>query len=53
MTAPTIETAGGTLRGYSDRGVQVFKAIPYGASTGGWRAPFPSTPSRVGVVRHT
>ena len=31
MTGPTIETARGTLRGSSDRGVQVFKAIPYGA----------------------
>ena len=31
----TVQTKSGALRGYVDNGVQVFKGIPYGASTAG------------------
>jgi len=32
---PVVTTAGGRLRGVSDRGVHIFRGIPYGASTAG------------------
>jgi len=31
----TVKTANGSLRGYVDNGVHVFKGVPYGASTAG------------------
>ncbi len=40
--APVAAIATGQLRGYRDRGVSVFKGIPYGAPTGGanrWMPP--------------
>lgn len=32
-SAPMAQVRGGTLRGYSDQGIAVFKGIPYGADT--------------------
>jgi para-nitrobenzyl esterase len=46
---PVVATAGGRLRGVSDGGVQIFRGVPYGASTAGGhrfqppRAPAPWT----------
>ncbi len=31
----TVETAAGRLRGYVENGVQIFKGVPYGGTTGG------------------
>ena len=44
---PTVEVSGGVLRGTTDRGVHVFKGIPYGAAPSGarrFRGPLPATP---------
>ncbi|WP_251044393.1 MULTISPECIES: carboxylesterase family protein [unclassified Lysobacter] len=32
-TAPLADTRSGRIRGYRDRGIQVFKGVPYGADT--------------------
>ena len=45
--APIVETAAGRIRGLRTRGTDVFKGIPYGASTAGanrFRAPRPVAP---------
>ena len=35
QSGQTVKTAGGSLRGYIDAGVHVFKGVPYAASTAG------------------
>jgi para-nitrobenzyl esterase len=39
--APIARVRGGRIRGYSERGVQVFKGIPYGADTATYRFQAP------------
>ncbi len=41
MSETTISIADGALRGYSNRGIHVFKGIPYGAPSGGARRFLP------------
>ncbi len=45
MDGPVIEVGGGTLRGTTTRGVHAFKAIPYGAPTGGAHRFLPPAPA--------
>src|ERR1043165_10257054 len=40
----TVQTKAGALRGFVDNGVQVFKGIPYGASTAGANRFMPPRP---------
>ena len=41
--APLVETAAGPVRGYHDRGLDIFKGIPYGRARR-FRAPEPVPP---------
>jgi para-nitrobenzyl esterase len=53
-TAPNAMTTAGAIRGYAEKGISVFKGIPYGADTGGanrWRAP--AKPAAWSGVRDT
>lgn len=49
-TAPVAMTRSGEIRGFSDRGMKVFRGIPYGADTSAWRfRPAPVEASWDGV----
>lgn len=46
-SSETVDTAHGRVRGITDRGIRVFRGIPYGATTAGenrFRAPQPPEP---------
>jgi len=47
QTAPVATTKSGQIRGYDDKGIKVFKGVPYGQPTGGanrWLAAKPPVP---------
>jgi para-nitrobenzyl esterase len=49
--APVASTRHGRVRGYADRGVQVFKGVRYGADTAPWRfRPAPPPPPWDGIA---
>jgi para-nitrobenzyl esterase len=45
-TFPTVETAFGRVRGYEDRGVRIFKGVPYGDDTSGANRFLPARPPK-------
>jgi len=48
---PVAPTTAGRIRGYVDRGVDVFKGVPYGADTAAHRFQAPRPPAAWGGVR--
>src|SRR5271170_5975440 len=52
--APIAATAAGQVRGYSEKGIKVFKGVPYGSPTGGAHRWLPPTkPARWSDLRDT
>jgi para-nitrobenzyl esterase len=49
--APVAKTTGGPVRGFTDRGIHVFKGVRYGADTAARRFLPPAPPSRWTEVR--
>ncbi|GEM_PF-5640166 len=45
MNSQTVETNAGRVKGYTNKGILVFKGIPYGADTSGSARFFPPKPA--------